>query len=155
MSREWCLGDDSWHVILVLYYITCMCAFTFAVMCDNLHHTVISPSLLWKSSRFVVIFSIHDAKSINRMLLVHYNGFCDSLLQRNSRIVISIFYKKIFVSNISPCRLLTKSVIVIPDIPSWQSDCTQGTQNPLYAIPMEITDSVVSFEHKLSMHNHG
>ena len=28
MSREWCLGDDSWHVILVLCYIMSICAST-------------------------------------------------------------------------------------------------------------------------------
>ena len=58
----------------------------FAAMCDNLHCTVISPSLLWKSSRFGVIFPIHDAKSLSRILLVHCQGFCDSWLHRSSRI---------------------------------------------------------------------
>ena len=115
----------------------------FAAMCDNLHCTVISSSLLWKSSRFRVIFFIHDARSLHRIMLVNYNGFCDSWLQRNSRIYTSKFIKKIFVSNISPSRLLPKSVTslcqVIPDIPSWQSDCTRGTQNPLYAISIGIT----------------
>ena len=47
----------------------------FAAMCDNLHRTVISHSLSWNSSRFGVIFSIHDhAVSANRILWV-YAGF--------------------------------------------------------------------------------
>ena len=55
----------------------------FATMCDNLHPTAISPCLLWNTSRFF-IFSIHEAKSLHRILLVHYNGFSDSSLQRNN-----------------------------------------------------------------------
>ena len=58
----------------------------FAAMCDNLHRTVISHSLLWNSSRFGVIFSLHDAKSPHRILLVHYNGFC-VILDYRSRLV--------------------------------------------------------------------
>ena len=49
----------------------------FAVTYGHLHRTVISPSLLWKSSRFGVIFSIPDSNSLHRILLLHYNGFCD------------------------------------------------------------------------------
>ena len=58
----------------------------FAAVCDNLHRTVISHSLLWNSSRFGVIFSIPDAKSLHRILLVHNNGFC-VILDYRSRLV--------------------------------------------------------------------
>ena len=68
----------------MLYYIN-VCLH-FAVMCDNLHRTVISHSLLWNSSRLGVIFSIHDAKSLHRILLVHNKGFC-VILDYRSRLV--------------------------------------------------------------------
>ena len=152
MSREWCLGDDSWHVILVLYYKMCLCAFTLQpcvmiytvpwlppAFCEN---QVVSESYFW----FVML---------NR-----YTGFCwfittDSVIldYKETHEYKHQHLKKIFVSNISPSRLLTKPVTslcqVIPDNPRWQSDCTLGTQNPLYAIPMEITESVVTSQNPL------
>ena len=85
MSWEWCLGDGSWHVIRVLCYImSCVCVPSLWAMSDNLHRTVISRSLLWNSSRFGVIFSIHNVKSLHRILLVHYNWYCDFLISQQS-----------------------------------------------------------------------
>ena len=106
-------GMMPWRRLVASYYCFILCnvyvCLHFAAMCDNLHCTMISSSLLWKSSRFGVIFFIHDASSLHRILLVNHNGFCDSWLQRNSRIYTSKL-KKIFVSNISSSRLLTKLV---------------------------------------------
>ena len=75
-------GMVPWRRLLACYscfllYNVCVCLH-FAAMCQNLHRIVISHSLLWNSSRFRVIFSIYDAKLLHRILLVHYNGFCDS-----------------------------------------------------------------------------
>ena len=111
MSREWCLGDDSWHVILVLYYKMCLCAFTLQpcvmiytvglpwlppAFCEN---QVVSESYFW----FVML---------NR-----YTGFCwfittDSVIldYKETHEYKHQHLKKIFVSNISPSRLLTKPV---------------------------------------------
>ena len=93
-------GMVPWRRLVASYSCFILCnvyvCLHFAAMCDDLHRAVISSSLLWKSSRFGVIFSIHDARSPHRILLVNYNGFCDSWLQRNSRIYTSKLKKKIF-----------------------------------------------------------
>ena len=86
MSREWCLRDNSWHVIPDLYYVMCMCAFTLQ-LCVMIYTTPWFPSAFCENQ--VVsesYFFIHDAKLLHRILLVHYNGFCDSWLQKKSRI---------------------------------------------------------------------
>ena len=82
------MGMVPWRRLVACYscfmlYNVYVCRH-FAAMSDNLHRTVISRSLLWNSSRFGVIFSIHNAKSLHRILLVHYNGFCDFLLSQQS-----------------------------------------------------------------------
>ena len=83
-------GMVPWRRLVVCY--SCFMCYNahvclpFVAMCDNLHRTVISHSLLWNSSCFGVIFSIHDAKSLHRILLVHYNGFC-VILGYRSRLV--------------------------------------------------------------------
>ena len=82
------MGMVPWRRLVACYscfmlYNVYVCRH-FAAMSDNLHRTVISRSLLWNSSRFGVIFSIHNAKSLHRILLVHYNGFCDFLLSTQS-----------------------------------------------------------------------
>ena len=82
------MGMVPWRRLVACYscfmlYNEYVCLY-FAAMCDDLHHIVISHSLLWNLSRFGVIFFIHDAKSLHRILLVHYNGFCDSWLLQQS-----------------------------------------------------------------------
>ena len=82
------MGMVPWRRLVACYscfmlYNVYVCRH-FAAMSDNLHRTVISRSLLWNSNRFGVIFSIHNAKSLHRILLVHYNWFCDFLLSQQS-----------------------------------------------------------------------
>ena len=82
-------GMVPWRLVACyscfMFYYVYVCLH-FAAMCDNLHRTVISHSLLWNSSPFGVIFSIHDAKLLHRIMLVHCNGFC-VIVDYRSRLV--------------------------------------------------------------------
>ena len=78
MASWWRLG--KYHSCFI--FLTVYLCLDFTVKCDNLHCIVVSSSLLWNWTRFRVILSIHNTKSLHRILLVYYNGFCDSWLSQ-------------------------------------------------------------------------
>ena len=67
MSREWCLGDGSWHVIRVLCYIMCMFAFT-------LQPCVIIYTASWFPTAFCGIQVVSEAY-FQFMMPNRYTGF--------------------------------------------------------------------------------
>ena len=101
-------GMESWwrlvtyHSCFMLYNVYVWLHFTAKHY--NLHCIVISPSLLWNQTHFGVISSIHEAKSLHRILLFYYNGFRDSWLsqqrgkdtQDTVSISVKMSYRKIF-----------------------------------------------------------
>ena len=82
MSRE---SVSYWRLVTCyscyILYNVYLCL-PFRAKYVNLHCIVVSSSLLWNQTLFGVISSIHEAKSLHRLLLVYYTGFCDPWLSQ-------------------------------------------------------------------------